>query len=222
MPIDLARDIPKARPGYEQLCYKDRSLFGAAAMRRARRLKTAGHTGAHSTSSRPARPQRRPTRGSLGHTSLRDGNGRAKRQVQALNRPAMPSPGAPIRHGRPEARSQGGQALGDIIHRASVGTSAAGSLPECGWWCRLTGTPTVKVGKFEPVTLGHMRSQGCRDLLVYCDSGRCNHSTIMNVGHLPDETPIKSLGDSFVCAKCGHLGADAVPNWPSYAASRPS
>jgi len=80
--------------------------------------------------------------------------------------------------------------------------------------------PPTKVGKMAPVTLGHMRSQGCRDLLVYCNSDRCNHSTIINVGHLPDHTPIKSLGDGFVCPKCGHLGADAVPNWPIHAAPR--
>ena len=66
-------------------------------------------------------------------------------------------------------------------------------------------------------SLWAMRSQGCRDLLVYCNSDRCNHSTIINVGHLPDHTPIKSLGDGFVCAKCGHLGADAVPNWQTSA-----
>jgi hypothetical protein len=65
------------------------------------------------------------------------------------------------------------------------------------------------------VTLGHMRSQGCRDLLVYCNSDRCNHSTIMNVGHLPEDTPIKSLGYGIVCTQCGHLGADVVPNWPT-------
>jgi hypothetical protein len=82
----------------------------------------------------------------------------------------------------------------------------AAMLPERGWWCKLAHMPPTKVGKLAPVTLGHMRSQGCRDLLVYCNSGRCNHSTIMNVGHLPDETPIKSLGDGFVRAKCGHLG----------------
>ena len=58
-----------------------------------------------------------------------------------------------------------------------------------------------------------MRSQGCRDLLVYCNSGRCNHSTIMNVGHLRDGTPIKSLGDGIVCSRCGHVGADVLPNW---------
>jgi hypothetical protein len=61
--------------------------------------------------------------------------------------------------------------------------------------------------------------QGCRDLLVYCNSGRCNHSTIMNVGHLPDETRINSLGDGIVCTQCGHLGAEVVPNWATSAAS---
>jgi len=82
--------------------------------------------------------------------------------------------------------------------------------------------PSSKIGKLAPVTLGHMRSQGCRDLLVYCNSDRCNHSIIMNVGHLPDDTPIESLGDGFVCAQCGHLGADVAPNWPTHAAPRSS
>src|SRR5258708_25511086 len=95
-------------------------------------------------------------------------------------------------------------------------------LPERGWWCKLAHMPPTKVGKLAPVTLGHMRSQGCRDLLVYCNSDRCNHSTIMNVGHLPDETPIKSLGDGFVCAQCGHLGAYPAPHWQTHAATRSS
>jgi hypothetical protein len=93
-------------------------------------------------------------------------------------------------------------------------------LPERIWWCKLTGMPPAKVGKLAPVTLGHMRSQGCRDLLVYCNSDHCNHSTVMNVGHLPDHTPIKSLGVGVVCTQCGHVGADVVPNWPSDAATR--
>jgi hypothetical protein len=66
----------------------------------------------------------------------------------------------------------------------------------------------LDVGKFAPVTLGHMRSQGCRELLAYCNSGRWNHNTTMNVGHLPDNTPIKSLADSIICTECGHVGAD--------------
>ena len=82
--------------------------------------------------------------------------------------------------------------------------------------------PPTKIGKLAPVTLRHMRSQGCRDLLAYCNSYRCDHSTIINVGHLPDDTPIKSLGDGFVCAQCIHLGADVVANWRTHAAPRSS
>jgi hypothetical protein len=100
--------------------------------------------------------------------------------------------------------------------------NAAGLLPERGWWCKLTDMPPTQVWKFAPVTLGHMRSQGCRDVLVYCNSDRCDHSTIMNVGHLPDDTPIKSLGDGIVCTKCGQVGAHVVPNWRSNAAPRSS
>jgi hypothetical protein len=33
-----------------------------------------------------------------------------------------------------------------------------------------------KAETFEPVTMGHIRGHGCRDLLVYCNSGRCHHS----------------------------------------------
>src|SRR5215471_3980866 len=101
-------------------------------------------------------------------------------------------------------------------------TSCGGLLPQCEWWCKVTGMPRTKVGKLAPVTLGHMRSQGCRDLLVYCNSGRCNQSTIMNVGHLPDDTRINSLGDGIVCMRCGHLGAEVVPNWPTHASPRSS
>jgi hypothetical protein len=41
---------------------------------------------------------------------------------------------------------------------------------------------------FEPVTLGHIRSHGCRDLLVYCGSGRCHYNAAMNADSLPDAT----------------------------------
>jgi hypothetical protein len=73
-------------------------------------------------------------------------------------------------------------------------------------------------GKFAPVTLGHMRSHGCRELLVYCNSSSCNHGTTMQPGALPDETPIKSLGYLIVCERCGHLGARVTPNWPAHTA----
>ena len=59
-----------------------------------------------------------------------------------------------------------------------------------------------KKERFEPVTLGHIRSHGCRDLLIYCGSINCNHSTTMNADHLPDDTVIRALGPKMVCTKC--------------------
>jgi hypothetical protein len=70
-----------------------------------------------------------------------------------------------------------------------------------------------KVERFEPVTLGHIRGHGCRDLLVYCSSGRCHHSATMNADWLPDETPVRSLCLRMVCTRCGLIGADVRPDW---------
>jgi hypothetical protein len=66
---------------------------------------------------------------------------------------------------------------------------------------------------FQSITLGHMRSHGCRDLLVYCEAISCNHSTVMNADHLPDDLPIRSLGPRMVCARCSHPGAGVRPDW---------
>jgi len=38
------------------------------------------------------------------------------------------------------------------------------------------------------VTMGHIRSHGCRDLLVYCNSVWCNHSARLNADWLSDDT----------------------------------
>ena len=73
--------------------------------------------------------------------------------------------------------------------------------------------PPIDLGKFAPVTLGNMRSQGCRELLAYCKSDGCKHGAIVSVGHLPDGTPIRLLGDGVVCSRCGHIGANVLPNW---------
>ena len=62
---------------------------------------------------------------------------------------------------------------------------------------------------FDPVTLGHIRSHGCRDLLVYCISGRCHHS---NGDWLPDETPVRAFCSGMVCTRCGMIGADVRPD----------
>jgi hypothetical protein len=46
----------------------------------------------------------------------------------------------------------------------------------------------------ESVTLGHIRSHGYRDMLVYCCDIICNHGVTLNVDHLPDYTSVRSLG----------------------------
>ncbi|HEY7247909.1 MAG TPA: hypothetical protein VH678_28915 [Xanthobacteraceae bacterium] len=65
----------------------------------------------------------------------------------------------------------------------------------------------------EPVTMGHIRSHGCRDLLVYCVSGRCHHGSSFNADWLPDGTPVRSLCTRMVCTRCGLIGADVRPDW---------
>ena len=66
---------------------------------------------------------------------------------------------------------------------------------------------------FAPVTLGHIRGHGCRDLLVYCSSGRCHHSASMNADWLSNATPVRSLCRRMVCTRCGMIGADVRPDW---------
>jgi hypothetical protein len=45
-----------------------------------------------------------------------------------------------------------------------------------------------KAETFEPVTLGHICSHGCRDLLVYCGSIDCSHGATLNADHMPGTT----------------------------------
>jgi hypothetical protein len=66
---------------------------------------------------------------------------------------------------------------------------------------------------FTPVTMGHIRGHGCRDLLVYCASPWCNHSATINADWLPDNVPVRSLCSCMVCARCGLIGADVRPSW---------
>jgi hypothetical protein len=78
----------------------------------------------------------------------------------------------------------------------------------------------------ESVTLGHIRGHGCRDVLVYCCDPICNHGVTLNVDHLPDDTPVRSLGARMACSKCGRGGAEVRPDWSphsnrSFVARRP-
>jgi hypothetical protein len=69
---------------------------------------------------------------------------------------------------------------------------------------------------FEPVTMGHIRSHGCRELLVYCASPWCNHSATLDAELLPDETVVLDLDPRMVCTVCGLIGADVRPDWPPH------
>jgi hypothetical protein len=72
----------------------------------------------------------------------------------------------------------------------------------------------------EPVTMGHIRSHGCRDLLVYCESIFCNHSATLNADGLPEDTVLLTLDPRMVCTKCGLIGADVRPDWSPHADHR--
>ena len=64
-----------------------------------------------------------------------------------------------------------------------------------------------------PVTLGHIRSHGVRRLLIYCSTGLCHRSAIIDVDGWPDDTVLLDLDRRAVCIKCGMIGADVRPNW---------
>ena len=64
-----------------------------------------------------------------------------------------------------------------------------------------------------PVTLGHIRSHGVRRLLIYCSTGLCHHSAVVDADRWPDDTALLDLDRWAVCTKCGMIGADVRPNW---------
>jgi hypothetical protein len=64
-----------------------------------------------------------------------------------------------------------------------------------------------------PVTLGHIRAHGVRRLLIYCCSGLCHHSAVVDAGRWSDETALRDLCRKAVCTKCGMIGADVRPDW---------
>jgi hypothetical protein len=64
-----------------------------------------------------------------------------------------------------------------------------------------------------PVTLGHIRSHGVRRLLIYCSTGLCHHSAVIDADRWPDATVLLDLDRKAVCTKCGMIGADVRPNW---------
>ncbi len=62
-----------------------------------------------------------------------------------------------------------------------------------------------------PATLGNMRADGVRSLLIFCNT--CNHSAVFNVDRYGDDVFVPSFNSCMVCTQCGTIGAEARPNW---------
>jgi hypothetical protein len=62
-----------------------------------------------------------------------------------------------------------------------------------------------------PATLGNMRANGVRSLVVYCNT--CDHSAVINVDGYGDDVFVPSFNSCMVCTRCGTIGAEARPNW---------
>jgi len=61
------------------------------------------------------------------------------------------------------------------------------------------------------MTLGNMRANGVRSLMVYCSA--CPRIVTFNVDAYPEAVPVPAFGPRMVCTGCGMIGADARPNW---------
>jgi hypothetical protein len=56
--------------------------------------------------------------------------------------------------------------------------------------------------------MGHIRSHGCRGLLIYCASTWCSHHAKLNADWLPDDAVLLGLEPRMVCTACRLIGAD--------------
>jgi hypothetical protein len=63
------------------------------------------------------------------------------------------------------------------------------------------------------MTLGNMRANGVRALAVWCLGRGCDHHRVIEVERYGDDVPVPWLGPRLRCERCGHLGADARPDW---------
>jgi len=70
------------------------------------------------------------------------------------------------------------------------------------------------------ITLGSMRSQGVRGLLVFCADYKCGHSLAMSADQWSDSTRLSELEPHFVCQAFGHRGADVRPDFDWEPSSR--
>jgi hypothetical protein len=50
-------------------------------------------------------------------------------------------------------------------------------------------------------------------LLIYCSTGLCHHSAVVDADRWPDDAVLLHLCRKAVCTKCGMIGADVRPKW---------
>ena len=62
-----------------------------------------------------------------------------------------------------------------------------------------------------PATLGNIRANGVRSLLVSCNT--CTHSAVLNVDRYGDDVFVPSFNSCMVCTRCGIIGGEVRPNW---------
>ena len=68
-----------------------------------------------------------------------------------------------------------------------------------------------------PMTLGNMRENGVRSLLVTCSNVTCRHEKIVDVDAYGDDLFVPSFGPRMRCERCGQRGADVRLNWNEHA-----
>jgi hypothetical protein len=60
----------------------------------------------------------------------------------------------------------------------------------------------------QPMTLGNMRADAVRSLLIYCFA--YHHEAVLDVDDYSDDVPVPYFSPRMVCTRCGIIGADAA------------
>jgi hypothetical protein len=63
----------------------------------------------------------------------------------------------------------------------------------------------------QKITLGEMRESGPNRLIVYCADYKCTHHVTIDASQWADSVRLSDLEPKFICAACGHRGADVRP-----------
>jgi hypothetical protein len=146
---------------------------------------------------------------------------RRDRSALVVSTGSLRSPHRNVRRGQTAGCRERGAIVFGLLFTMKIPTIACGPQSRSELLPLHMMTPRRRE-TFPPVTLGHIRGHGCRNLLVYCTSGWCNHSMVMNADGLPDEMPVRSLCQRMVCTACGLIGADVRPDWSPHTNRRPS